>query len=224
MGRCPSAVSQWEQRGRLPDTISCMDSDSSISLSDRFLSDVTQEVRSVVAARLPSVYSELRARADACLRTLPPGQSVAPTELVHEVYLKLSARQSDVDWRSDSHFVAAATIAMRQIAIDRIKARVAQKCGGHQERLSLHECMQGSDDKDERVQLLVDHALTKLEQEHPRCARLVQCRFFLGLSEIEAARAVGVSDRTARRDWVLAKAWLARALTEEGLSPPGKLT
>ncbi|MEM7517101.1 MAG: ECF-type sigma factor [Planctomycetota bacterium] len=185
---------------------------------DADLTGLAPDVRGEVARRLPAVYAELRRRAAACLDDLPPGQSLAPTELCHEAYVKLT-RSDGEGWSSDEHFVLAASLAMRHIAIDRIKRRLALKRGGHLERLSLDEIQQSEVAPEDQLALVIDECLGELEREHPRGAQLVTMRFFLGLSEEGAAKALSVSDRTVRRDWVFAKAWLTRELANRGFSP-----
>lgn len=180
------------------------------------LSRAPAEMASEVAARLPRVYTELKAKAHGCLRRLPPGQSVAPTELVHETYLKLT-KSPNIAWNSDEHFVMAAAIAMRQIAIDRIRKRVSEKRGGGAQKLTLEEALSATEEKSDRLALVVDAALAELESESPRGAQLVTLRFFLGMTEAQAATALNVSERTVRRDWVHAKAWLSRSLNARGL-------
>lgn len=186
---------------------------------DRFaaaLDNLDQADREAILARLPTLYDDLRARARDCLRRLPPGQSVAATELVHEAFLKLRDSQVVEDWRSDEHFVAAAAVAMRQIAIDRIRARCRAKRGGGRTPIELGECIATTERPEERLTLLVHDLLGQLQRQHPRSAQLVELRFFLGMTEIEAGTTLGISERTVRRDWTLARAWLGRALQERG--------
>lgn len=161
-----------------------------------------------------SLYTDLRAVAEVVLRRVPLGQTVFPTELIHEAYLRLS-RGMGGRWESDAHFLNAAGQAMRCYLTDRARRRMAAKRGGGGERVPL----------DDRVSVLVpdEHllevheALAGLEGVDPRAARLVELTFFLGLSQAEAAGAVGVTDRTARRDLLFARAWLARALGASAL-------
>lgn len=163
-------------------------------------------------ARFPSLYSGLRAVAARTLAALPAHQSLAPTELVHEAYLKMLDGHAAADWTSDRHFVSSAALAMRHITIDRIRARLSLKRGGGRDALSLDECLAVVEDGPERLALIVDDALEGFAREHPRSAEIVQLRFFLGFTEMDCARALGLSERTIRRDWMLAKVWLERAL------------
>ncbi|MEO0649956.1 MAG: ECF-type sigma factor [Planctomycetota bacterium] len=181
---------------------------------DEFAGRVPEDLRTDVSSRLPDVYRALKSRATGTLRRLPPGQTLTPTELCHEAYLKLSRGRTE-NWMSDAHFVAAATIAMRQITIDRIRARDRRI-----ERVRPTEdpeaLMPVGSLSSGRLTLMVDALLERLEQQHERAARLVSLRYFLGLTEVEAAEVLGITERTVRRDWTFAKAWLLRELSEEG--------
>lgn len=153
------------------------------------------------------LYAELRAIAARQLGRLPPGQSLQPTEVVHEAYARLAGRAG---WASDKHFLNAAAQAMRQLLVDRARRRLAARRGGGQLPVELDERLV-VDQPDEHI-LAVHEALTRLTDVDPRAAKLVELVFFLGLSQDEAADAAGVSERTGRRDLLFAKAWLAREL------------
>ena len=160
---------------------------------------------------LPLVYEELRHLAN--VRTRGPQQSLQPTELVHEAWLKL-VRNEDRHWESRRHFVNAAGTAMRTILIDRARTRSAEKHGGKLERETA-EILEGQvaelEQSPEEI-LAIDSALTRLEGVDARAAQVVTLRFFAGLSTHEIADALGVSDRTVRNDWGFARAWLQRTL------------
>ena len=160
---------------------------------------------------LPLVYDELRRLAQ--VRTRGPRQSLQPTELVHEAWMKL-VRSEDRHWQSRRHFVNAAGVAMRNILIDRARARLAQKHGGGLDREPA-EVLEGQAIEIEHSPeelLALDAALSQLEAVDERSARVVTLRFFAGLSSGEIADALGVSDRTVRKDWGFARAWLERSL------------
>jgi RNA polymerase sigma factor (TIGR02999 family) len=152
------------------------------------------------------VYDDLRRLARAQLRRVPPGQTLDTTALVHEAYLKLVDR-SRVPWQDRGHFLAVSATAMRQILIDYARGRGSQKRGGGAEHTSLDEARVAASDEAERM-LELDLALRKLAEVDSRLVRVVECRYFAGFSEQETADAMGVSLRTAQRDWLRARAWL----------------
>jgi RNA polymerase sigma factor (TIGR02999 family) len=165
---------------------------------------------------LPLVYSELRRLAKARLSHEQPGQTLQATDLVHEAYQRLI----DVDdggeakWNSTGHFFGAAAEAMRRILIDRARAKAAQKRGGDLQRVAFEELDHPAAKRPERF-LLLDEALTKLELQDPQKAQLVKLRFFAGLSNQQAAAALGISTATADRAWAFARAWLKTEMDEE---------
>ena len=161
------------------------------------------------------VYQELRVIAhrhlDRHRRAGEKQNTLATTALVNEAYLKL-VDQSQAHWNDRAHFLALAAVAMRHILIDRARARVAHKRGGAQSAVTLEE---GAVSEDSPEALLdINEALDRLAEIDPRLARVVECRFFGGLSDDETAAALGVTKRTVQRDWVKAKALLRRALGE----------
>jgi RNA polymerase sigma factor (TIGR02999 family) len=155
------------------------------------------------------VYDELRRLAAAHLRREAPGQTLQPTALVHEVYLRLAG--AGTPWRDERHFVGIAARSMRQILVDRARARGARKRWGGLRRVSLHDDLPLAADPD-RLLPALDEALTRLEQLDAEQARIVELRFFAGLSVEEAADALGISPATLKRRWALARAWLFREL------------
>ncbi len=166
---------------------------------------------------VPVVYEELRAiarRRLAAAAGRAAGGTLATTALVHEAYLKLAAGTragTPVAWRDRAHFLATAAVAMRQILIDRARARAAPKHGGAQVRVSLdHNVLAGSDDATSLLEL--DDALARLAAASPRLARVVVCRFYGGMEEEEIAAALNLTVRTVQRDWVKARVFLQRAL------------
>lgn len=152
------------------------------------------------------VYDDLRRMARAQLRRSPPGQTLDTTALVHEAYMKL-VDQTRVPWQDRGHFLAVSATAMRQILIDYARARLRQKRGGDAARTALDESLVAAAGEAEHV-LALDLALGKLADVEPRLVRVVECRYFAGFSEQETADAMGVSLRTAQRDWLRARAWL----------------
>ena len=152
------------------------------------------------------VYDELKRVASAQLRGQKQ-QTLQPTALVHEVYLRLVGDKEDVAWNSRGHFFGSAARAMRQILVDLARSRLAQKRGGGRRRITLDSKALGGNDTAETV-IAVHDALEKLERLEPQLAQVVEYRFFGGLSFAEAAAAMGVSERTAHYAWKQARAWL----------------
>lgn len=163
-----------------------------------------------MAQLLPLVYAELRRMAGR--RVDGSDQTISPTSLVHEAYLKFS-HGSALDVQTRGHFYAVAAMAMRQIIVDRARAHLSQKRGGEQHRVTLDERFAATDDQAEEA-LALDEALDRLEALSPRLRRVVECKFFAGLTEEETAEAVGVTSRTVRSDWVKARALLGSWLQE----------
>jgi RNA polymerase sigma factor (TIGR02999 family) len=158
---------------------------------------------------LPLVYHDLRRAASREL-AVRPSDTLSTTALVHELYLKF-ARTSHTDWRDRAHFLAVAGVAMRHILVDHARRRTADKRGGHQRPVTLDEGLVGSDGQAESLLELHD-ALAQLAQLDPRLARVVECRFFGGMTEQETAEVLNVTERTVRRDWIKARGLLYQAL------------
>jgi RNA polymerase sigma factor (TIGR02999 family) len=176
--------------------------------------DLLAELRSRAPESLDEVvvvaYHELRAIAHRRLLAGGPGGTLSTTALVHEAYLKL-VDHSRAGWHDRAHFIALASLAMRHVLVDRARERSTLKRGGVRRRISLDEGEIGVDaDADALLQL--DDALNRLSAFEPRLARVVECRFFGGLSEQETADALGFTVRTVQRDWVKARVLLRRAL------------
>jgi RNA polymerase sigma factor (TIGR02999 family) len=166
---------------------------------------------------VPLVYDELRAIARRQLYRERDSHTLSTTALVHEAYMKL-ANQRRACWRDRAQFFAIASRVMRRILIDYARQHRAEKRGGGGERVPI-DCLDALDeiqlaDIGERAELLIalDEALTSLAAIDERLSRVVECRFFGGLSEEETAAALGVTSRTVSRDWVKARAWLRGAL------------
>jgi RNA polymerase sigma factor (TIGR02999 family) len=158
------------------------------------------------------VYAELRSIAAARLARLPPGQTLQPTALVHEAYLKLVGSQ-DEGWNDSAHFFGAAAQAMREIIVDHVRRRCAQKRGQGRRGDPLEsgfEVASGELPVDDV--LAIDAALRDLEREHPRKATVVVMRYFVGMSTAQVAEALEITTRTVEREWRFARALLAEAL------------
>lgn len=161
---------------------------------------------------MPVVYDQLRLIARRQLALREHGATLSTTGLVHEAYLKL-ADHARIDWRDRGHFFALASVAMRHVLVDRARARLTQKREGHMRRVTLDNEQLAGDDQPEAL-LDLNEAVTRLAAVEPRLARVVECRFFGGLSEEETAEALDVTTRTVQRDWVKARMLLRRALME----------
>jgi RNA polymerase sigma factor (TIGR02999 family) len=161
------------------------------------------------ASLLPLVYEQLRALAARRMRRECPAQTLQATALVHEAYLRLVDTAKVQTWDSKWHFFAAAAESMRRILIDNARHRGRLKRGGGRERVDLDGLELTLDDPPDEL-IGLDEALTALAAEHPEKARLVNLRYFAGLTHEEAAQALGVSTSTADRHWSYARAWLYR--------------
>jgi RNA polymerase sigma factor (TIGR02999 family) len=168
------------------------------------------------AALLPDVYAELRRLAAVLSRQLQPGQTLQPTALVHEAYLRL-VRNKDPGWEGRRHFFGAAARAMREILIEQARRKATVKHGGAAGRVELGEGLAviapPADDL-----LALDEAIQKLQGAKPHLSEIVLLRYFTGLTFEETAEVVGKSVSTVKRDWRFARAWLARQL--DGTPPP----
>lgn len=163
------------------------------------------------------VYDALRAIAHRLLQSERPGHTLSTTGLVHETYLKL-VDQRRAEWSDRAQFFAVAARAMRRILVDYARKHRALRRGGHFEVLSIDEPDAMGVAAAERAEELIalDDALERLEALDPRLSRVVECRFFGGLTEAETAEVLGVTPRTVSRDWVKAKGWLYMALRDDG--------
>jgi RNA polymerase sigma factor (TIGR02999 family) len=162
---------------------------------------------------LPLVYAELRRLAARRLDHEPSGQTLQPTALVHEAYLRLLGEGANVHWNSRGHFFAAAAEAMRRILVERARSNQRQKRGGEAQREELHENLSISETRVDEV-LAVHEALDNLERHEPQAAALVKLRFFACFEHQEAAEMLELSRRAADRLWLLARTWLFQALGE----------
>jgi len=190
----------------------------------RILSAVEQGEPHTPSELLPLVYDELRKLAAQKLAREAPGQTLQATALVHEAYLRLVDTERIQGWESRGHFFAAAAEAMRRILIENARRKQTGKHGGKRSRKAIDEVEIESGAPTEDV-LALDEALARLAVEDPIKARLVDLRYFAGLSVEDAAKVLGISRATADRHWHYAKVWLYCALhgPEEASGPPGKM-
>jgi RNA polymerase sigma factor (TIGR02999 family) len=163
---------------------------------------------------LPFVYDELRKLAAVKLTQEKPGQTLQATALVHEAYLRLVDAAKIQRWDSRGHFFAAAAEAMRRILLNRARDKKRSKRGGERHRVDLDHIEIALDTNDEEL-IALDDALTQLAGEDPDAARLVNLRFFAGLTLRDAAVSLGLSQRTAERQWSYARAWLYARLRQD---------
>ncbi len=179
------------------------------------MSDITLMLEAVARGEkqaseelLPLVYDELRRLAAFRMAQEAAGQTLQPTALVHEAWLQLVA-EGDRTWENRAHFFGAAADAMRRILVDNVRRKAALKRGGKSERLNLEDVDVSTASPDDAV-LLIDEALEHLQHDDPVQARIVVLKFFGGMGNQETAEALGISERTVRREWTHAKARLFR--------------
>jgi RNA polymerase sigma factor (TIGR02999 family) len=180
----------------------------------RILSAIEEGDPSAAEQLLPLVYDELRKLAAQKMAQEKPGQTLQATALVHEAYLRLVDTEKGRHWDSRRHFFAAAARAMRRILVENARRKHQLKRGGAMHRRGLDdvevECAVPQNDL-----IALDEAVERLEDEDPQGAKLVQLRFFVGLTHEEAARVLGISAVTARRHWRYARAWLHREMQDD---------
>jgi RNA polymerase sigma factor (TIGR02999 family) len=173
----------------------------------RILSQMESGDPSAAEKLLPLVYQELRKLAAARLSRERPGETLQPTVLVHEAYMRLVDVAQPQHWNGRGHFFAAAAEAMRRILIENARRKQSERHGGGRRRLDLDAVNPGTQARDEEL-LALDEALARLEERWPEKATLVKLRYFAGMTIPEAAQAMGVSHATAERYWTFARAWL----------------
>jgi RNA polymerase sigma factor (TIGR02999 family) len=189
------------------------------------MSDVTRLLDAVAsgdckaaAELLPLVYDELRKLAASRLAPEAPGQTLQPTALVHEAYLRLIGPADERRWANRGHFFASAAEAMRRILVEIARRKGRVKHGGGRKRLELDEASLAADPASDHF-VAIDEALGRLEARDPGRAAVVKLRYFAGLTTAEAAQVLGISRATAERHWAFARAWLYADLT--GGEDPG---
>jgi RNA polymerase sigma factor (TIGR02999 family) len=182
------------------------------------MADVTQILAAAeagdpraAAELLPLVYDELRTLAAARLAAEKPGQTLQPTALVHEAYLRLVGGDRPQDWNSRGHFFGAAAEAMRRILVEQARRKQSLKGGGGRQRVELADVDPAVACGDLDL-IALDDALQQLARKDPRKAELVKLRFFAGLTVPQAARALGIAPSTADEDWAYARSWLRLAM------------
>jgi len=159
---------------------------------------------------MPMIYDELRRLAHRYMRRAPGGQTLQTTALVHEAYLRL-AGQRDVDWQNRTHFFAVCAQVMRSLLVDRARSRQAIKRGGGLQQVELKDETAQAATQDEKL-LALDEALERLGSLDPRKTRIVEMRYFGGMSVEETAEVLNVSPITVKREWSKARAWLYREM------------
>jgi len=164
---------------------------------------------------LPLVYEELRRLAAQRLARKPPGLTLQATALVHEAYVRLVDRDEPQTWASRGHFFAAAAEAMRRILVEDARRKQSLKRGGHLKRVHVDPDELASQQRNEEL-LALEEALTKLAEKDARAAKLVELRYFAGLTLEQAAEVLDVSLGTVKKDWTYARTWLRRQMTEGG--------
>jgi RNA polymerase sigma factor (TIGR02999 family) len=185
------------------------------------MNDVTQVLQAIGRGEgkasgdlLPLVYDELRRLAAARMAREAEGQTLQPTALVHEAWLRLVA-DGERTWQNRAHFFRAAAQAMRRILVDKARHKASLKCGGNREKVGIDELELAVAPPDDRI-LLMDEALGRLEAEDEESARIITLKFFGGLTNGEIAKTLGVTERTVERQWAYAKACLFEMIRKEG--------
>jgi RNA polymerase sigma factor (TIGR02999 family) len=178
----------------------------------RILSQIESGDPSAADKLLPLVYNELRQLAAAKLADEKPGQTLQATALVHDAFIRLVDVDKAQHWSSRGHFFAAAAEAMRRILVERARRRERVRHGGELQRQDVAQAELVADERLADM-LKVDSALDALAEQDPRAAELVKLRFFVGMTNTEAAAALQISTKTIERTWVYAKAWLREALS-----------
>jgi len=170
------------------------------------LKEVTKGNQRALERLIPLIYDELHRLAARCMRQERADHTLQPTALVHEAYLRLVGKRT-VNWESRAHFFAAAAQLMRHILIDHAKHHLRAKRGGEHRKVSLDEALLFSEDKSAEL-VALDESLARLANIDPRQSRIVELRYFGGLTIEETAKILDVSPKTVKRDWTVAKAWL----------------
>lgn len=170
---------------------------------------------------LPLVYAELHRLARSYMRRERPDHTLQATALINEAYLRLVGE--DVDWNSREHFIGLAAHVMRRVLVDYARTRNAEQRGGGLKRVEMQDDLAISAGQLDQVEEL-DEALKKLEKENPRQARVVELRYFGGLSVEQIGAILQIAPRSVKRDWALARIWLFRELRPEAEAPPAEQT
>jgi RNA polymerase sigma factor (TIGR02999 family) len=187
-------------------------SESNPKIITRLLDEASTGNQKAASELLPLVYRELHALASKRMASERPEHTLQATALVHEAYLRLVGAQQTT-WKGKGQFCLAAAEAMRRILIEHARKRGRVKRGGDYQRVSLDIEVLAREAQPEEI-TAVDDAIRRLEEKDSRVGEIVRLRFFVGLSVAETAAALGLSDRTVRREWALARAWLSRELKD----------
>jgi len=178
----------------------------------QLLMDLSRGDQDALAKLIPLVYGELRALADSYLRRERSDHTLQPTALVHEAFLRLVDQELHLQNRG--HFFGVAAQAMRHILVEHARARHAIKRGGEAQKLSLDEAMDHPEEREVDL-IALDDALNSLAGFDPRQARIVELRYFAGLTIEEVAQVLGISPATVKREWILARTWLHREISRQ---------
>ncbi|HRI03234.1 MAG TPA: sigma-70 family RNA polymerase sigma factor [Pyrinomonadaceae bacterium] len=173
----------------------------------QLLKDWSKGNQAALDELMPLVYEELRRQASQYLRKERQGHTLQTTALIHEAYLRL-AGQNEIEWQNRNHFFAIASTAMRRILVDHARTRHREKRGGNAEDIPLDDALMIGVSQKSVDLVALDEALVRLERLDPRQAKVVELRFFSGLTNEETAKVLAVSNATVRNDWAMAKAWL----------------
>lgn len=187
---------------------------SSVKPVTEIIAELAAGDRSAADRLLPQVYDELRALAGSYFRQQRPDHTLQPTALVHEAFIKLVGA-ADQSWRSRKHFFDVAAMAMRQLLADHARRAASQKRGGGAHRVTLSDAATPLDNTPDVDLIALDEALSKLSGLDSRQGRIVELRYLAGLSVEETAEVLGVSPRTVKRDWQMARAFLRREISAE---------
>ncbi len=193
-----------------------MDGDSEPIDVSRVLAEIAAGDDDATELLMPLVYDQMRQIAQRLLRRESPGHTLQPTALVNEAFLRLAGK-NNIDWQGKTHFFAIGATVMRRILVDHARGKKTQKRGGEQCRIPLSDELCVSTRNDEDV-LAIEEALEKLEDLDARQAKVVELRFYGGLTVDQVAEALGVSKRTVESDWTMVRAWLRRELSSETAS------
>ncbi len=195
--------------------------EAAINPDDGQVTELLQAMRAGDAAAaetlLPLIYQELHRLARSYMRRERPEHTLQATALIHEAYLRLA--HEEVDWSSRQHFIGVAAHVMRRVLVDYARAHNAECRGGGLKRVELEDGLAVSVERIDEV-LTLDEALDRLAQANPRQARVVELRYFGGLSVEQIAPLLGIAPRSVKRDWALARLWLHRELRPEALPGP----
>jgi len=198
-----------------------------MSLTEQPANDVTQLLKrysnddqEALAELIPKIYDELRRLASSYLRSERVDHTLQTTALVHEAYLRL-VDQRQVEWNNRNHFFGVAAQMMRRILVDHARKHVSLKRGGSLERISLEQVAVFSRERPREL-IAVDELLTRLASLDPQGSRIVELRFFAGLSLEETAKVTGLSPAKVRREWGVAKAWFTREMSKSGNDQSGE--